>query len=202
MAARRFGISGLAVFLGTTGVYLAYAGIKNVGLTDGLRDLLQGKVPEGNTKPYVPVGGPTSESQVGVESAEGGLGGPVPESATRLVPGTSIRVHTSIYGRVVMMVAAAKAVGLTLDGWGWRSVDEQRKRRAELGYTSDSQASGSGGRTPAARPGHSMHERGLAIDFKGMQKGDRAYTWLKANAARFGLHNLPSEPWHWSTNGH
>ena len=25
--------------------------------------------------------------------------------------------------------------------------------------------------------------------------------WLDANAGRFGLVNLPSEPWHWSVNG-
>ena len=25
---------------------------------------------------------------------------------------------------------------------------------------------------------------------------------VTANAAAFGFHNLPSEPWHWSTNGH
>jgi len=24
---------------------------------------------------------------------------------------------------------------------------------------------------------------------------------MAANAPRFGLRNLPSEPWHWSTNG-
>ena len=32
--------------------------------------------------------------------------------------------------------------------------------------------------------------------------GTREFRWLKRNAHRFGLYNLPSEPWHWSTNGH
>ena len=27
------------------------------------------------------------------------------------------------------------------------------------------------------------------------------YQWLAAHAAHYGLFNLPSEPWHWSTNG-
>jgi LAS superfamily LD-carboxypeptidase LdcB len=59
---------------------------------------------------------------------------------------------------------------------------------------------------PTARPGTSMHERGLAIDFTSSGKlitshADKAFVWLAANAARFGFYNLPSEPWHWSING-
>jgi D-alanyl-D-alanine carboxypeptidase len=27
------------------------------------------------------------------------------------------------------------------------------------------------------------------------------FVWLAANAGTYGLKNLPSEPWHWSTNG-
>ena len=59
---------------------------------------------------------------------------------------------------------------------------------------------------PTARPGQSNHERGLAIDFTyaGRAINSRrspAYQWLSANAASYGLYNLPSEPWHWSVNG-
>ena len=52
-----------------------------------------------------------------------------------------------------------------------------------------------------------MHERGLAIDFtcnRGVlvsHARDVCFAWLSANAASFGFYNLPSEPWHWSTNG-
>lgn len=51
-----------------------------------------------------------------------------------------------------------------------------------------------------------MHEQGLAIDFTWQGRviagrSSPAYVWLSRNAARFGLYNLPSEPWHWSTNG-
>jgi hypothetical protein len=47
-----------------------------------------------------------------------------------------------------------------------------------------------------------MHERGLAIDFRNCNsRGSACYRWLAANASRFGLFNLPSEPWHWSTTG-
>ena len=58
---------------------------------------------------------------------------------------------------------------------------------------------------PTARPGSSMHERGLAIDFtqggSTLSRGSSGFAWLKANAGSFGFRNLPSEPWHWSTNG-
>ena len=41
-------------------------------------------------------------------------------------------------------------------------------------------------------------ESGQAIDF-GNTPG--AYDWLAKNAGRFGLKNLPGEPWHYSPNG-
>ena len=50
-----------------------------------------------------------------------------------------------------------------------------------------------------------MHEQGLSIDFtqggRTLTRSSSGYQWLRANAGRFGLRNLPSEPWHWSTNG-
>ena len=50
-----------------------------------------------------------------------------------------------------------------------------------------------------------MHERGLALDFtqggQVLTSQSAGFVWLVHNAARFGLENLPSEPWHWSTNG-
>ena len=62
---------------------------------------------------------------------------------------------------------------------------------------------------PTATPGNSMHEYGLAVDFwvvfgrtvRLMSATDAAFVWLEDNAADYGFYNLPSEPWHWSTNG-
>ena len=31
--------------------------------------------------------------------------------------------------------------------------------------------------------------------------GEGGFAWMKANAGQYGFYNLPSEPWHWSTNG-
>jgi LAS superfamily LD-carboxypeptidase LdcB len=57
-------------------------------------------------------------------------------------------------------------------------------------------------RPPTAKPGTSQHEVGLAIDFSNCSSRSSAcFQWLAGNAARFGFHNLPVEPWHWSTTG-
>ncbi len=54
---------------------------------------------------------------------------------------------------------------------------------------------------PTARPGTSMHEHGLAIDFADCAPVTPCFQWLSAHAGAYGFYNLPSEPWHWSTSG-
>ena len=55
---------------------------------------------------------------------------------------------------------------------------------------------------PTAKPGTSMHEKGLAIDFELCStRTTTCHTWLAKHAATYGFKNLPSEPWHWSTTG-
>ena len=51
-----------------------------------------------------------------------------------------------------------------------------------------------------------MHEWGLALDLTAngssiQSRGNPAWIWLNLHAGTYGLKNLPSEPWHWSTNG-
>ncbi len=120
-----------------------------------------------------------------------------------------IWVHRSIAGNVQNLLNAASAAGFTLRGGGFRDSQAQiNTRRNNCGPTHydiyekpASQCS-----PPTAIPGRSMHERGLAIDFTSngsliTSRSNPAFQWLANNAARFGLYNLPSEPWHWSTNG-
>jgi peptidoglycan hydrolase CwlO-like protein len=120
-----------------------------------------------------------------------------------------IWVHRSIASRVQGLLDAAAASGIRLGGGGFRDPSEQiRLRQAHCGpseydvyYKPASQCT-----PPTAQPGKSMHERGLAIDFTVngrviSSRSDAAFQWLAANAASFGFYNLPSEPWHWSTNG-
>lgn len=220
---RSRGLSGLAVAAVGTGAYLVYAGLKDIPVLDGARLLLKGGDPatlsRSSGAPYAGTDGgnasaPAAGGQSGSVSAAGLPAGPVPIGETVIVSPdhaagrflANIRVHLSYADQTRQLLTAAWNAGYTLTGDGWRSSDQQRAARLRNGYTSDSQPSGSGGRTPTAIPGQSRHERGLAIDFKifgrSLKKSDAVFAWLKANAGRFGFKNLPSEPWHWSADGH
>jgi len=122
-----------------------------------------------------------------------------------IVDAGGIRVHRSIAGNVAALLGAAAADGVPLSGSGYRDSARQIElRRQHCGSSAYAiyQASASSCSPPTARPGSSMHERGLAIDFRNCNsRGSACYRWLSANASRFGLFNLPSEPWHWSTTG-
>ena len=100
---------------------------------------------------------------------------------------------------------AAKA-GILLSGGGFRTKQQQIALRTTNGCPDVYTAPSSSCRVPTAIPGRSLHELGLAIDITVNKKAitDRkspAFTWLSTNAARYGLTNLPAEPWHWSITG-
>jgi LAS superfamily LD-carboxypeptidase LdcB len=102
------------------------------------------------------------------------------------------------------MIQAAAADGVYLSGGGYRSPQAQidlRRQHCGSSYYAIYQAPASSCSPPTAIPGTSMHERGLAIDFDNCYYGSSVYNWLSANAASYGLYNLPSESWHWSTTG-
>lgn len=119
--------------------------------------------------------------------------------------GGSITVASSIAGNVKSMLDAAASSGVMLCGGGYRSSDGQiqtRQNNCGTSYYAIYEMPASQCSPPTARPGTSMHEQGLAIDFNNCSSQSTAcYQWLAANASSFGFHNLPSEPWHWSTNG-
>lgn len=117
-----------------------------------------------------------------------------------------IQVASSIAGQVARLLAAADDDGISLSGGGYRSAQAQIQTRRNNGCPDIYRSPASSCSPPTARPGQSMHERGLAIDFTCsgsliQSRGTACYKWLAANAGNFGLRNLPSEPWHWSTNG-
>ncbi|MGN6693650.1 MAG: M15 family metallopeptidase [Aquihabitans sp.] len=117
----------------------------------------------------------------------------------------SIVVAESIVTNVRRLLAAAKADGLKLCGGGYRdSAGQIAVRKANCGttYYDIYEKPASECTPPTARPGTSQHEKGLAIDFESCDTHSTAcYKWLAANAKTYGLKNLPSEPWHWSTTG-
>jgi D-alanyl-D-alanine carboxypeptidase len=122
---------------------------------------------------------------------------------------------TTVYGITVnkiiavpfqrMIDDAAKA-GIPLSGGGFRTQAQQIALRTINGCPDIWTAPSSSCRVPTAIPGRSLHEIGLAIDMTSNKKSinDRksaAFKWLAANAGKYGLTNLPSEPWHWSITG-
>lgn len=142
----------------------------------------------------------------------GGGGGVInPSLGSASCPGGgSITMATSAVGSLQSLLNAAASSGVNLCGGGYRSSDEQiALRRAHCGtsYYAIYQMPSSQCSPPTAPPGTSMHERGLAVDFNcngGGVIGSRSgpcWNWLAGNASSYGFYNLPSEPWHWSTNG-
>lgn len=130
-----------------------------------------------------------------------------PTPSLRTVQG--ITVAADIAADVDALLTAARADGVNLSGWGYRSADRQVQLRMQNCGTSQYDVwtkSASACSPPTAVPGRSLHERGRAIDFTHegrtiTSRSSEAFRWLAGNAARFGLYNLPSEPWHWSTSG-
>jgi peptidoglycan hydrolase CwlO-like protein len=139
-----------------------------------------------------------------IQPAPGGL-------ATVTCPhGGSVTVAASIADNVQALLDDAAADGVSLCARsGWRSPQAQIElRRAHCGSSDYAiyHMPASQCTPPTARPGSSMHERGLAVDFScngggAIRRGNECWDWLAAHANRYGLYNLPSEPWHWSTNG-
>ena len=135
------------------------------------------------------------------------------DTAVPLVNVRGINVHADIGPAVEALLADAESDGIILKGWGHRSTAQQvALRRQHCGGEGVSDADAVYGvpssscSPPTAKPGSSMHELGLAIDFTHdgasiTSQSSPAFQWLAAHAADYGLRNLPSEPWHWSVNG-
>jgi len=124
--------------------------------------------------------------------------------------GGSITVASSIVGSLQSMMNAAAAAGIRFCGGGYRDSAQQiatRRNNCGSSYYAIYQMPSSQCHPPTAPPGTSMHERGLAVDFNcngGGVIGSRSspcFQWLASNASSYGFYNLPSEPWHWSSNG-
>lgn len=129
-----------------------------------------------------------------------------------------IEVHPCLAGDLRSLIDAARADGIVLRGWGWRSTHQtivlrQRycplpSRNSARYWTVLSLLPSGQCRPPVATPTGSRHEYGVAVDFTCgagraaiNSRGSRCYRWLAANAHRFGLYNFDAEPWHWSIDG-
>lgn len=128
-----------------------------------------------------------------------------------------IEAHPCLASSLHELLGAARSDGIVLGGWGWRSTSWQIRlrqmhcplpsRHAADYWTMLSLMPSSECTPPVAPPTSSAHEYGLAVDFYcgseryTITRRSRCYRWLADNAHRFGLYNLTSEPWHWSTTG-
>jgi LAS superfamily LD-carboxypeptidase LdcB len=129
--------------------------------------------------------------------------------AVRCPGGGSITIDGSLAHNLDAMLLAARRDGVDLCGGGYRDRDQQVRLRMQNCGSSDYaiyQMPSGNCSPPTAIPGTSMHERGLAIDFRCAGQGmpgrsSPCFAWMAAHAAAFGLFNLPSEPWHWSVDG-
>lgn len=138
------------------------------------------------------------------------LAGPTAAAAPtgNIVDVRGIQVDASIAASLDALLTAADQHGLSLTGGGYRSHDQQiALRRAHCGtshYATFDMAADAC-TPPTARPGESLHESGLAIDFTCngtlVTRNDPCFAFLAATAPTYGLTNLPSEAWHWSVGG-
>jgi hypothetical protein len=118
-------------------------------------------------------------------------------------------VNAEIADGVARLVEAARSGGFRLTGGGYRGGEEQiLLRRQNCGTSSYAiyEMPPSSCSPPTARPGSSNHERGLAVDFGCdgeliRSRTSACFRWLADHAPIYGMHNLPSEPWHWSRDG-
>ncbi len=155
----------------------------------------------------IPSSGSGSGSGSTTTTTPPGGNSPYPTPALTTVNG--ITVASSIATRVRGLLNAASADGINLSGYGYRDFNAQIALRRQNCGTSQYaiwEMPPDACSPPTARPGYSYHERGLAIDFMANgrfinSQSNPGFVWLAANAARFGLYNLPSEPWHWDTRG-
>jgi zinc D-Ala-D-Ala carboxypeptidase len=134
-----------------------------------------------------------------------------PNPSLRTVGG--ITVAASMAPNLQALLDHARRDGIVLGGSGYRSPEITARLRLANGCPDVYNSPPSACRVPTAIPGSSEHEKGLAVDFTYQGQtvcfplrsssctGNRAFDWLRRNASSYGLYNLPSEAWHWSTTG-
>jgi hypothetical protein len=158
-----------------------------VGKVDGLMGRAQDLIAQADAPP-------PSTGQLEVGAWGGFTNGNIPDSALKDVYGFKVAPHVA--ENLTQLLDAAQKDGV----WNpsekfatgtYRTYDQQ------VQLWNEHQA----GTHPAqvATPGKSMHGWGEAIDFN--MNNPKLISWLKDNAEKYGFKNLPSEPWHYSTNG-
>lgn len=114
--------------------------------------------------------------------------------------GKLVEASTALAWSLMKEHAAIAGIDLYLTS-GWRSFEEQQAIWAERSDPTVRARKG-----VAAKPGHSNHQSGTAVDIRtGMTLADLhagkktpTFIWLEQNAIKYGFkRTVPSEPWHW-----
>jgi hypothetical protein len=192
---RSLGVPGVAFLTGVMGLWLAYAGIRDVPVVDGLRDALSGTQPQSRATEGTPKAWRTldrSSSGSGASSTAGVASTDPASWAYNLDP--------AFAGNLKAMAAASGGTVILKPGGGWRSAERQIELRRQHCGTSEYaiyQMPSSSCHPPTARPGNSNHEKVPARAFDLTYTGS-GKSWARLNAARFGItFPMPtSEPWH------
>jgi hypothetical protein len=114
------------------------------------------------------------------------------------------KVNKLIYlqTKAVLKDANAKSIPLSLNST-FRECAEQVSLRAQNCPSSSSAANECS--PPTEKPGESLHNYGMAIDFKcsgyAIFGSSPCYTWLKENSSKYKFKQRAEEPWHWSFTG-
>lgn len=119
---------------------------------------------------------------------------------------TMMNTCKTISSKITKLINDALAQKIKLSGASFRSYSDQKQARINNNCPDIFNSPPKSCKPPTAKPGTSMHEGGLAIDFQCdgqiIEKTDnKCFIWLTKNAISAGLKNYADEPWHWSTNG-
>ncbi len=114
------------------------------------------------------------------------------------------KVNKLIYlqTKAALKDANARSVPLALTST-FRECSEQVSLRAQNCPSSSSAANECS--PPTEKPGESLHNYGMAVDFKcsgyAIFGSSPCYTWLKENSSKYKFKQRAEEPWHWSFTG-
>jgi LAS superfamily LD-carboxypeptidase LdcB len=118
-----------------------------------------------------------------------------------------VDINSQIAEKVYNLFKAAERDGIKISAGGFRTMSEQIGAAKANGCYKNGNFNKKDCDIPTATPGYSNHQMGLALDITDSTGGtiksraSKEYKWLALNAHKYGLYNLPSEPWHWSVNG-
>lgn len=194
--ARTLGVPGVALLTGSLGLWLAYAGIRDVPVVDGLRDALAGSQPQSRKTAG------TAKAGGSWRSLDGPAGSGTPKAGGVGAPGTwQHNLSPSFAAKLERFAAASGGRVVLKAGSGWRSAERQIELRRQHCGTSQYaiyQMPSSQCSPPTARPGTSNHEKIPATAFDLTYATADGPSWARLNALRFGLRFpfFDREDWH------